>query len=297
MLAGCEGYLGHTDRRARPVMEDRLAAGSVPAQPLSVHHRIRGVLRRSSALRHAVVAAQHRGLRADDIFVASYPRSGNTWIRFVLADLATGDAPDFESIDRLIPRVGNHRGAPLLASGSRLVKTHEAHRHEYRRGVYIIRDVRDVLISWYRVTRTNPEDLGEFDDFVKGFMTRRASPYGFWCDHILSWQRAQRAGAEILTCQFEHMRADPAGVISAVAHFVGIPADDEQIARALKRNTVDNMRKLERAAAGYLRHAAGQRSQGVRNGAAGGWRDLLEQRHLRVMKPALELNASLGYPG
>ena len=57
---------------------------------LPVLHRVKGVLRRSPALRSAVVYEHHRGLRAEDIFIASYPRSGNTWIRFVLADLATG---------------------------------------------------------------------------------------------------------------------------------------------------------------------------------------------------------------
>jgi hypothetical protein len=257
--------------------------------------RIRAALRRSRTLRSAVVAYRHRGLREDDLFIASYPRSGNTWIRFVLAYLATGSQASFESIDRMFPYVGGHGTAPGLAGGRRLIKTHEVYRPEYVHGVYLIRDVRDVLISWYRVNRADPDNLEELDEFVARFATDQASPYGRWDEHVRSWQRAQASGLPITVQRFEGLQQRPAEVVSEIARVLGIPADDASVEEALERNNPAAMRRLEQEGADYLRRAVGHRSKGVRQGAVGGWRELLTEKHLRVLAPLLEFNAELGY--
>src|SRR5690349_14565733 len=86
----------------------------------------------ASPVRRLVVARRHAGLTRRDAFVASYPRSGNTWLRFVLADLASGAPVGFETVERIVPTVGHHATAPALtAAGGRLIKTHEPHRAAY----------------------------------------------------------------------------------------------------------------------------------------------------------------------
>jgi sulfotransferase family protein len=257
--------------------------------------QVRDALRRSRMLRAAVVAARHRGLAADDVFVASYPRSGNTLVRFLLAHLATGEAPDFESVDRLIPNVGDHAGAPGLAAGGRLVKTHEPYRREYRRAVYLVRDVRDVLVSWYRVLRQDPDDTADLDGFVRVFMTDRASPYGRWTDHVRSWHDARGRGAAILIRRFEDVRADPAAALREIAAHARIPVDDAAVAAAVAHNTPEEMVRLEQASLPYLTRTFGRRSLGVRSGSAGNWTELLTEEHLKVLEPALILNRQIGY--
>jgi hypothetical protein len=257
--------------------------------------RLRDVLRQNRALRNAVITARHRGLREDDRFIASYPRSGNTWMRFVLADLATGEQTDFESIDRQFPQVGGQRDALLLPNGHRLIKTHEAYRPEYVHAVYLIRDVRDVLISLYRVLRKNPDDLRDLDTVVAEFATDRALQYGRWDKHIKSWQRARDSGLPITIQRFEDLQARPAEVVSEIATVLGIEADDQSIQRALDRNNPEAMRRLEREGSEYLRRAVGYRSTGVREGVVGGWQELLTEQHMRVLAPLLEFNRELGY--
>jgi estrone sulfotransferase len=242
-----------------------------------------------------VIANRHRGLRPDDLFIASYPRSGNTWIRFVLADLATGSQASFESIDRMFPGVGMHRDAPALAGGHRLIKTHEAHRREYVHAVYVIRDVRDVLISWYRVLRNDPENLEGLDAFVGEFVSGTATPYGSWSDHVKSWQRARDGGLPITIQRFEDLQSRPQEVVSEIAKVLEIPAEPERVRTALERNNPEAMRRLETEGAEYLRRAVGQRSKGVRQGKVGGWRELLTDEHMRMLAPELEFNAELGY--
>ena len=109
--------------------------------------RIRARASRTS-LRAPLVWGRHLGLDSNDVFLASYPRSGNTLLRFPLAEAISGALCTFENVQRIVPEIGVHVYAyPLLPAGGRLIKTHERYRRKYRRAIYIVRDVRDVLLS------------------------------------------------------------------------------------------------------------------------------------------------------
>jgi hypothetical protein len=253
-------------------------------------------LRNSAPIRRAVIARRHAGLVPGDFFVASYPRSGNTWLRFVIADLATGHAVDFEEVERVVPNVGTHRGAPMLAGDGRLIKTHEPHRPEYRRGVYLVRDFRDVLISWYRVTRDDPDDTTRLDEFVAAFVTATGSPYGAWHEHVRSWLAAERANpSRIAVHRFEELRADPVAKIGELARSLGLDGSPERVEQALARNTAADMRRLEESNEEFLRRSFGRMSTGVRDGSSGKWRELLSEEHLRTLEPAARVARELGY--
>ena len=82
-----------------------------------------------SRLRVPLVWSRHRGLKDQDVFVASYPRSGSTWLRFLLFETLTKNDAGFDNVNRMLPDVGMHADAtPLLPNQGRLIKTHEPFR-------------------------------------------------------------------------------------------------------------------------------------------------------------------------
>jgi len=92
---------------------------------------------------------RHWGLDPNDAFIASYPRSGNTWLRFVLYEvLVAGQAADFDEVNHIVAEVGLHGPAiPLLPGGGRLIKTHEPYQKQYKKAIYLVRDARDVVLA------------------------------------------------------------------------------------------------------------------------------------------------------
>ena len=69
--------------------------------------------------------------RPDDIFVASYPRSGTTWVQFILYQLTTPGDMKFDHISQISPwferslALGTMRASDFEAFASpRLFKTH-----------------------------------------------------------------------------------------------------------------------------------------------------------------------------
>ena len=96
-------------------------------------------------LRVPLIWFRNRGLDANDVFIASYPRGGSTWTRFVLYELLSGESSSFDNVNRGIPEIGIHWHAkPLLPGEGRLIKTHEPYRSEYRRAIYLVRDMREL---------------------------------------------------------------------------------------------------------------------------------------------------------
>src|SRR5215469_6269647 len=97
------------------------------------------------------VAGRTLAVFADDTFIVSYPRSGNTWTRFLIANLLHPEQPaSFANIERLIPDCEAQSSRYMKrASRPRIIKSHEYFDPRYKKVIYIVRDPRDVALSYY----------------------------------------------------------------------------------------------------------------------------------------------------
>src|SRR5215471_3784455 len=116
-----------------------------------------GIKSIASYLVGADIAGRNFAVHPDDTMIVSYPRSGNTWSRFLIANLVYPDQnPDFTNIERLIPDNSSKSSRGLKHTPRpRLVKTHDYFDHRYPRTIYIARDPRDVALSYYDYHRRN----------------------------------------------------------------------------------------------------------------------------------------------
>jgi Sulfotransferase domain len=265
------------------------------------HHRVKRRLQRSF-VRRIIVRVRHRRLRDEDVFIASYPRSGNTWLRFLLAELFSESETDFQSIDSLIPYVGKHLNAPpLLPNGGRLIKTHEPYRREYRKAVYVIRDVRDVVVSYQRWIPGYGARYESMDRLVVDFMRGTTDGVGPWAYNVSSWTTARDPSADVLTVRFEDVKGDTEGSLAEIVQFLGVEPNRERIKRAVERNSLDYMKKMEQQNRDYIASELKFKGTGTRgtehvhSGSVGGWRSVLRPEHIEMLRPALQVMSSVGY--
>ena len=81
-------------------------------------------------LRAPIIWLRHSGIDRNDVMVASYPRSGNTWLRFMLTRILTGKPAAFDSVNQVIPELGLQKDAlPLLPGEGRLINLAAAEGH------------------------------------------------------------------------------------------------------------------------------------------------------------------------
>jgi hypothetical protein len=235
---------------------------------------------------HAPVAwLRHFGLDSTDALIASYGRSGNTLLRFILAEVLSGVPSTFDTIQRIVPEVGLQVHAyPIVPGGGRLIKTHEPYCREYKRAIYIIRDVRDVMLSCFARERAGDVILTNLNDYVRPFMQGKMQHWGSWQGHVDSWMNSPLAqSGDLLVLRFEDMRKDLEGSVARCLEFLGKQVDPSVIQTAVRNNSLENMRAKEDQAK-KLPKVPGEEGRQVGRGAIEGWRQKLTQRQLEIVE-------------
>jgi len=236
--------------------------------------------------------------RADDRFLASFPRSGSTWLRAVLCNLVVpwGRA-DPDVFNALIPGV-TIRGALRARSlhAPRIISTHMPYRAGLPRAVYLVRDGRDALVSYYhyRILRNGARRdvtfARFFDEHMSGTQGER------WHDNATQWIRVGRVelGARLHVVRYEDLLASPLAAVRALCHFLEVDACDPEIEKALRDASLETMRAVEeRRMGGPVERARSfYRSGEARNGTR--WfDDAMLERFAGEAGDALDL---CGYP-
>jgi len=240
----------------------------------------------------------------DDTFVVSYPRSGNTWTRFLIANLLHPDKQiSFTNIERLIPDTSSQSNRALKRTPRpRIIKTHEYFDHRYPRTIYIVRDPRDVVLSYYdfqRKYRQIPNDYSldrYVDEFVSGSLVARG--WGTWAENVASWLYTRGHGKDFLLLHYEDMLKDTTSQLRRLALFLDIKFHEGDLQRAIERSSADRMRELEKAQADQWVATRNHRKDipFVRVAKAGGWQTSLPESCVRQIEGAWgNLMTTLGY--
>ncbi len=214
----------------------------------------------------------------DDIFLVSFPKSGNTWTRFLLANLRFPEEPaTWANIDRLIPDpTGTAKRDFDRMPRPRIIKSHECFDPRYPRVVYIVRDPRDVVVSQYHYHRKirKIEDDSPIEKFVTRFLAGETCPHGSWGQNIATWLYTSEGDPRFLLLRYEDLVADTPRELAKVVNFLHFSAGPEQIAQAVERSSADRMRELEKAQRDKNGLFKGSRTDMsfVRAAGSGGWR-------------------------
>ena len=239
----------------------------------------------------------------DDVFLTSYPRSGNTWTRFLIGNLIhANEEVTFLSVERLVPDMYKHsdrvlRGLPR----PRTVKSHECFDPRYRKVIYIVRDPRDVAVSnyhWELKLRSVKEGY-PIEEFVPRWMTPDFWPrIGSWGDHVGSWLATRQGKEGFLLLRYEDLKEDSERELKRVAEFLGIQASAERVKRAVELSSAENMRKIERKESGkwVATTLTRQDKPFVRNATSGGWKSVLPEKTVAYIETHWgHLMKDLGY--
>jgi len=265
---------------------------------LSTYRKIRHKASKT-LLRSPVIWLRHRGIDGNDVMVASYPRSGNTWLRFMLTKILTGRSAGFDNVNSVIAEIGIHKDAlPLLPGEGRLIKTHELYRPTYKRAIYLVRDMRDSLLSQY----SREKELGlvwwaDFDGYIEAFLRGTINGFGPWHEHIPNWLDSPLAKrGDVLTVQFEQMRKNPQQKLEQILDFLGLAVRPDAIAEAIADNTIERMKERENKAQ-KLHKSDSKEGRFVRQGAVMGWVDKYTPAQLELIDQFAGATLSrMGYP-
>eukprot|EP00736_Rhodelphis_marinus_P009614 Rmarinus@m.28309 len=171
----------------------------------------------------------------EDVFVATFAKSGTTWMQQVVHGLRSGGSMDFGEISMVIPfiEIAYVLGQDLNADQGfkpRAFKTHLA-RDQLPAGegkiIYVVRDPVDCCFSAFNFFNGWLVEPGEItpDLYAAERFTKVEYPNRYW-SHLLSyWEK--RDDERMLWIHFEDMKQDLPACVRKVAEFLGITDIDE----------------------------------------------------------------------
>lgn len=201
------------------------------------------------------------------IWVSSYPKSGNTWMRFVLAHLLDGDVKSSVDVDKLIPEAMMGYRFKLPEAQPVLLKTHwkmdlSLPMMSNTLGfIYLVRNPLDVMLSQFHFNMLRNYKLySEKSDseikalknlYVKTFIQYQGNPLvgdgggnTSWIDNIISWTTQAKQYPHVFV-RYEDMIANPVTEIKRVAQFLNKETSNDEIANIANKSSFKAMKKME----------------------------------------------------
>lgn len=233
--------------------------------------------------------------RPGDQFVVAFPRSGSTWVRTMLATLRDPEKGfDPYVFNETIPGVSFANLPRLRALPSpRLMFSHTAFRRSLPRVVYVVRDGRDALISYYHFSTTREGKAVPFSEWFDLYAMGGFGPR--WDRHVKSWliRGQQHLGDKLLVVRFEDLKKNPVPGLQAIASFLGLPADLQIVSRAVEMAKTEKAREREEKQWGHIQDP---NASFYRGGKTGQWEEFLTgEIYAKFMKLSAEALRLAGY--
>lgn len=244
--------------------------------------------------------------RDDDVIIATYAKSGTTWMQQIVSQLLFEGAEGMEVaemspwMDLRLPPKEIKLEAVEAQTHRRFLKTHlpvdALVFSEKARYIYIARDGRDVVWSfynhhananeaWYDALNNSPGRVGPpieppTDDVVQYFrdwLERDGYPmWPFW-ENIRSWWEI-RGLPNVMLIHFEDLKRDMGGAIRRIAQFLEIDIDESRWDSILEHCSFDYMKAnaSKSVPLGGIFWDGGAETF-IHKGQNGRWRDVLPE--------------------
>ncbi|PTY03034.1 hypothetical protein DB346_07205 [Verrucomicrobia bacterium LW23] len=196
-----------------------------------------------------------------DTFLVEFPKSGVTWFSFLVGNtnLILSKHParvTWFNIGSFIHDIYISQKVPdpLPVPGSRIFKSHAMYRPEYSqlyngaycKVIYLVRDPRSALSSYYYFLSKLGSFPGTMDDFLASDQGARS-----WKEHVESWTK-QPPSFRIHFLRYEDLRSDTAGALRRIYKLCfGIEVPPKVLKEAVELSDLAHMRQAEMDYAEY----------------------------------------------
>lgn len=189
--------------------------------------------------------------RADDIYIASFPKSGHHW-SFEFVNMILNGSAQSVNKSKLLNFFEMRTIKEIEEMSSpRILLTH-LHYDTMPKDVftkkckvlYLMRNPKDTAVSHFNhvsgITEYNYD--GDWNSFFSAFLKGEVD-YGPWTEHVREWYENCKDNPNVLFLKYEDLKQDLFSNVKKVGEFLGKSYDDQFYQDIAKACTFDVMKK------------------------------------------------------
>lgn len=222
-----------------------------------------------------------------DVFIVGYPKSGNTWLQNIISGLVYYLDPEFgydSIIQDLVPDVHAKRYYRRYKNTC-FFKSHALPDKRYRKVIYILRDGRDCMVSYWRMKQASSDKSLNFDDFLQSNLFP-----GKWHIHVDSWMKNPYE-AQLLLIKYEDLLIKPVAELLRICTFLEIERSEYQLKLLSEKTSFLSMSRKEKTS-GFsqpiMKKVGSSGASFVRKGIPGGYKNEIPLASISFMTQEFE---------
>jgi hypothetical protein len=179
----------------------------------------------------------------DDVFIVGYPKSGNTWFQELICATVYGMDPRLTPMllaSDVVPDVHFNQFYRRYAK-QMYFKSHALPMPEYRRVIYLMRDGRDAMVSYYHYLKAIHKRDIDFGEFVKTGLSLIECK---WHEHVEAWEKNPYK-AELITIKYEDLLSEPVREMERFCAFAKVERFRADLEKAVDLCVFKNLRAKE----------------------------------------------------
>ena len=183
--------------------------------------------------------------KKNEFFIASFPRSGNTWVRFLIANVYNNIKKEFPEVDffnihDIVPELKKFGEVvkPYFSDLPVVIKTHSKFIDSFENTILVLRNPFDTIYSYNNFLNMNRGIKISLPEMV----THEKYGIDAIVDHTNSFIRNCD---NLLITSYENLVCQPLKELKKICDFLNISVKDEIIKKSVKKSSFRSMREIE----------------------------------------------------
>lgn len=224
----------------------------------------------------------------NDQILAGFPKTGTTWVRYFLYSLlqqrVNVKGGSIDAMNRAMPEFAHDSLFRdwAFTECNRIIKTHWRSNRLFRgkKAVLIIRDPRDVAVSYYHYATASKSI--PFEGTIGDVIRSRAMGIESFMKHYRSWENDVD-----LIVKYEDLKSNPEEHFALISDCFGIRREPYEIDMAVTESRLDSMKVAQDRSEELKKEFSGE-FKFVRKGGASQWNGLFTTDDIDLYQSLIE---------